>query len=240
MTKQHILEEIKRVALENGGKSPGRLSFYNRTSIREADWMGKYWSRWNDAIREAGLSPNQMNLGYDESFLIGKFIELTRELGRLPVSGELRLKAYHDKTFPSMRTFEKRLGQKDQLVSKIAVFCRQNGDLEDIFRMCDAALKSKGQQASEADLAGGTGIVYLIKSGRFYKIGKTNSIGRREYDLAIQLAEKPATVHLIKSDDPDGIEAYWHRRFAVKRKGGEWFNLSASEVKAFKLWKRIA
>ena len=73
-----------------------------------------------------------------------------------------------------------------------------------------------------------------IKSGRFFKIGKTNSAGRREYELKIQLPERAATIHTIRTDDPDGIEAYWHTRFDVKRKNGEWFELSAADVAAFK------
>ena len=78
------------------------------------------------------------------------------------------------------------------------------------------------------------GFVYLMKSGRFYKIGKSNAAGRREYELAIQLPEKLKTLHSIRTDDPSGIEEYWHKRFAAKRKNGEWFDLEARDVTAFR------
>ena len=78
------------------------------------------------------------------------------------------------------------------------------------------------------------GFVYLIRSGRFYKIGKTNSAGRRERELAIRLPEKAATVHVTRTDDPNGIEAYWHKRFEAKQKNGDWFELAADDVKAFR------
>lgn len=78
------------------------------------------------------------------------------------------------------------------------------------------------------------GYVYLMKSGRYYKLGLSNAPGRREYELAIQLPEKLATVHLIRTDDPVGIEAYWHKRFELKHKGGEWFDLASADIAAFK------
>jgi len=76
--------------------------------------------------------------------------------------------------------------------------------------------------------------VYLMKSGRYHKIGRTGHVGGRERDLAIQLPDKIITVHSIRTDDPVGIEAYWHNRFDAKRKNGEWFDLSSADIKAFK------
>ncbi len=73
-----------------------------------------------------------------------------------------------------------------------------------------------------------------MKSGRFYKVGRSNAVGRRERELAIQLPEEVKVVHPIKTDDPVGIENYWHGRFAERRKNGEWFELTAKDVAAFK------
>ena len=56
----------------------------------------------------------------------------------------------------------------------------------------------------------------------------------RERELAIQLPEKTVMVHSIKTDDPAGIEDYWHRRFSERRKNGEWFELSAQDIADFK------
>jgi len=71
------------------------------------------------------------------------------------------------------------------------------------------------------------------------KIGRTKNPLRREGEVGIQLPEKLTPVHHIKTDDPAGIESYWHARFSSKRKEGEWFALTPVDVRAFKRWKRI-
>jgi len=234
MNKEHILREIKRAAKENGGMPLGRLRFFHETGIKESDWKGKFWARWNDAVTEAGLEPNQKTSAYDEVLLIEKFISLMRELGRFPVVAEIRMKVRSDASFPNEKTFG-RFGSKPEFAAKILDYCRARSDYEDVSALCatiaDRA-KTNGAEVDDAETV--LGYVYLMKSGKFYKLGRSNAAGRREYELGIQLPEKLKTVHVIRTDDPAGIEAYWHRRFEEKRKNGEWFDLSAAEVTAFK------
>ena len=234
MKKTHILQEIKRTAEANGGVALGMGRFRAETGIDKSQW-GKYWRVFGDAVREAGLLPNQFgSKPYDERQLLENYGQLVRELGWLPTKDDLRLKRRNDSTFPSPAAFQRR-GNKSVLVAKLLEYCRSQEGWDDVIRLCEEYVPrnrkvSEQTGRDEEEI----GFVYLIKSGRFYKIGKTNAAGRREYELAIQLPEKVKTIHVIPTDDPGGIEEYWHKRFAAKRKRGEWFELSAADVAAFK------
>lgn len=232
MDKQYILEEIRKTARENGGKPLGSESFQSHTGIKYYDWHGKYWVRWSDALKEAGFTPNVFNVAYADDVLLAKLCELIRELGHFPVSGELKLKANHDKSFPSDKAFN-RLGNKRILVSKVVAYCQQQ-NMEDIIKLCPIYELDKKQDKTSVSNIEVIGSVYLIKSGKYYKIGRTNSMGRREYEIALQLPEKEKLIHEIKTDDPVGIENYWHNRFDKYRANGEWFELTQLEINAFK------
>lgn len=234
MTKQHILSEIRRTASANGGVPLGIRTFERETGIRQADWFGTYWKSWGDAVREAGFQPNTLTPRISEDELLKRYALLTRELGRAPVKGDIRLKKRQDPSFPSDVALVRRFGSYAELRSRAHAYCSRVGGLDDVRDVLSSFATPTEKQPSSTSPEVPLGFVYLIKSGRHYKIGKTNSVGRRERELAIQLPEKARRVHAIKTDDPDGIEAYWHKRFDSKRAHGEWFKLEAADVAAFK------
>jgi hypothetical protein len=234
MNKQHILGEIRRTAAANGGVPLGKSRFSQQTGIKVSDWSGKIWARWGDALREAGFEPNQLQTAYSEAMLIEKFIGLARELGHFPVHTEVKMKARSDDSFPWHNTFA-RFGSKQQFAITLLNYCKNRSGYDDIIALCRPIATAAITRAPiEIEPEEVIGFVYLMKSGRHYKIGRSNAVGRREYELAIQMPGKLVTVHTIRTDDAAGIEDYWHRRFSDKRKNGEWFELAAGDVKAFR------
>jgi hypothetical protein len=235
MTKTDILDLIRRMATLNGGKAPGSQLFASETGLRKSDWYPKLWVRWGDAVREAGLQPNSFVVAPPEEELICRYITLIRKLGRFPIESDLRLT-------PNLRGLA-RLGNKRERARKVLDYCRSRIGFEDVIPTCEAIISvdKRPAESMSSTSSRGLGYVYLLKHGSRaeYKIGRTTNLLRRQGEIGIELPEEVHPVHSIQTDDPSGIEAYWHRRFANRRKRGEWFDLTLDDVQAFKRWKRI-
>ena len=241
MTKEKIILEIQRLSRENAGKPPGISRFESQTGIKRYEWYPKLWLRWSDALSEAGFTANKLDVAYKKDDLILFYIKLIRELGSFPIEGQLRRKAKDDSSFPSESSF-RRLGTKAERAREILAFCKTREEFADIIGFCEPIAKSENI-TTENDCVNDTkiGYVYLIRHGRRkeYKIGKTYNQLRREGEIRLELPEQVKPIHTIATDDPSGVELYWHNRFSGKRKQGEWFELSDEDVRAFKKWKRI-
>jgi hypothetical protein len=221
MDRQQILAAIKRVALDNGGRAPGREAFESVTGVRMAEWYPHLWLRWGDALSDAGYEPNALQAKMSDDSVIEKYVGFMPELGRVPVEGEIRRKAREDQSFPSHSVFG-RFGGKQKLLEAVAAYCQRTTGTQDVLPLCAnsmPAASATGTASREARIA--TEFVYLMKSGKHYKIGRTNSLGRRGSELSIKIPVPPTTIHSIETDDAIGVESYWHRRFADKRGEGE-------------------
>lgn len=234
MEKQDILNKIRRLAEANSGIPPGQQKFANETGLAESKWRGVYWTKWSEALREAGFTPHAYNIAQPPEQILSKLAGLVRKKGRFPTSAEMRLEKKLDLDFPWHNTIT-RLGNKETLTAKLREFCTKHDSYQDLVQLLSPVSENANQEPLNSyRQAAERGCVYLLRSGKFFKIGCTNDIGRRSYELRIQLPEKSKLIHEIKTDDPKGIEFYWHRRFADKRANGEWFSLSQDDIAAFK------
>lgn len=201
--------------------------------MSESSWRGRYWSKWSDALVEAGFKGNEFTQPYSDEELFLALIKVTRQLGRLPTSPEYTLAARQDTSLPSFGAF-RRIGLRSNILQKLAEFARDRAGFEDIVQICSASQPAESPTKSVSANAAVTGYVYLMKHGQHYKVGRSNDTARRRREVSLLLPEELQHIHVIETDDPEGIEAYWHRRFADKRVRGEWFALTTRDVAAFK------
>jgi hypothetical protein len=51
-----------------------------------------------------------------------------------------------------------------------------------------------------------------MKFQKVYKMGRSNNVERRNYELGTKLPEELNMKHKIRTDDPPGIDNYWMNR----------------------------
>lgn len=205
------------------------MRFEAETGIRPHEWHGVYWARWSDAIAEAGHSSNQMQGRLDQNLLIEQLVGVCRHYGRVPTFAELSLyRRQVDPGFPGGKTFEARFSKAD-IFRHLRQWVSGNEDSADIAAMLPDPVEAEPRPSKPPE-----GMVYLIRSGQHFKIGRSDELERRVKEIRVALPEAAELVHVIRTDDPPGIEAYWHRRFADRRANGEWFKLTTADVSAFR------
>ncbi|HUD56132.1 MAG TPA: GIY-YIG nuclease family protein [Terracidiphilus sp.] len=144
---------------------------------------------------------------------------------------------------PSDNAIRRQIGEKAAVIRTLIEFCEGKDEYSQTLAVCEAADTVRREAPADSDpevMREDLGYVYLIRAQGSYKIGCTRAPYRRAAEIANQSASGAELLHLISTDDPEGIESYWHGRFAEKRlngvnkQSGKWFSLTASEVKAFK------
>lgn len=173
---------------------------------------------------------------YATDDLLVALAQLTRKLGRFPTYRERDVARHADPEFPGNKAF-RTLAATGPLDEQLRSWCENHHDFADVSSLLpepNAASPSR----SEIEKGVARGFVYLIRDGKRFKIGRTNSIGRRRAEAMTWLKDAKV-IHHIETDDPEGVERYWHNRFAQKNTEREWFRLTPSDVSAFKRWKKI-
>ena len=232
VTKDEILHEIERIAAKIG-RAPGRQLFQKETGIRQADWHGVFWRSWSDALKDAGYAPNSKQRKMSSTHVLEKYAEAVRHFGRVPAEVDIRMYARGREDFPGHSTFLNHFGSKSRLLGALASLAAKNQEYSDLLPYLPDEPEELST-AEEKSTRPREGFVYLLKSGNHFKIGRSDNLERRIKEIRVALPEDIFLVHSIRTDDPAGIEAYWHKRFVEKRANGEWFRLAPEDVRAFK------
>lgn len=232
-TRERIIGEIRRITAENGGTPPGIKRFATLTGIRPAAWQGKYWARWSEAVKDAGFPPNRRQGPLEKTELLACMATAIRTLQRIPSEADLSLLRRAGLRIPANQTYVRHFGGKPGLLRHLKQWTAATPGWSDVAAMlADVPDEPEPDEPAEA-----TGAVYLLRHGPHHKIGCSKQPEDRITELRLMLPPRIHLVHIIKTDDPFGVESYWHRRFAEKRVRGEWFKLSRPDIAAFRRWR---
>ena len=235
MTKNAITQRIRELAATRGNHVSYEV-FLSETGIK-ANWLRsqEWYSGWNNLLAELELNTRVFRVPRTQPSLIAKAVaELIEREGRWPTEDDLTRERKRNNLFPSLNVIRP-LRKSGELAKLIVAL----GTTDEQFAKAALIAKPYVTSESEASELGKNesvkGYVYLLRSGRRYKIGKSNDPSRRFREVRLELPDETHQVHTIPTDDPTGIEAYWHQRFAAKRvRNTEFFELDANDVQAFK------
>lgn len=231
LDKAEIVEAIRRWVAEHG-EVPGSRKFIANHDVPPSAFRGTLWPNWSAAVADAGFESQKPTDRIEPEVLLAAYAALTRELGHVPTWSELTYKKKQDPTFPSTSVIENRLGRTAERLASLREWCGTRPEWADV----TAVLPPPVVESEPADEPGrADGWVYLLcDDRRRYKIGMSSSVQRRWAEIEAATAGDVDHIHRIRTDDPAGIEAYWHRRFIDKRIDGEWFALTRADVTAFR------
>lgn len=234
MTKDAIFRRVRELAAERGGHISFD-AFLNETGIKDKWLRSQEWFEgWNNLLSKLGLETRSFGTVRTPPSKIAEAVAILIEReGRWPTEDDFRRERKKNSAFPSLGVISP-LRRSGELAILIVNLGASNAHF---VKAATIAMKfqpneKNGETVSTERVLG---YVYLLRSGRRYKIGKTNDPLRRFREVRLELPEETHQVHTIPTDDPTGIEAYWHGRFSNKRvRNTEFFELDGTDVQAFK------
>lgn len=109
------------------------------------------------------------------------------------------------------------------MAREVNLYTNQPNDEPILCRMCHPFLGR--------NLARWSGYVYLLKSNGVFKIGKSINVDRRLTQISPIMPYPVELVHAIRTTNHTALEAQLHEMFDAKRLNGEWFELSARDIR---------
>jgi hypothetical protein len=233
--REKIIDQLKRTTVANGGVPLSTRAFFKETGLGPRDLHRCGWPTHGALLQSQGLARGTMRQAYSDDELFRPLAQLTRVLGHFPTQNEREVERHREPAFPSSEAYLRR-ARGASLEVEFVDWCRRSNAYPDLVAKLSGSIVGAIKQRRPAV----RGYVYMMRSGRRHKIGRETTEGARQAAAGTWL-EDPRVVHRIATDDPEGVERYWHERFRKQNKlvKGELYDLTAADVAAFKAWKRL-
>lgn len=236
-SKEDVMAAYRALVQAQGGKVVGENYFQAQTRISMYCWRGKFWKSWREFQRAAGFRPNRRPERIPEETLLGRYAQLALEMKKLPTRLEMKLRRREDKTLPHPDVYS-RLGRRETFLTKLEAWCEGKSEFAPVSRMLER--RRRKLMARRAGDAGQLkGVVYLARptDAFIYRIGSIKAFGVRARHEARRLSRMPQVVHVIQTDDPEGIERYWQGRYEHRRERDGFYCLKPDDIAPFRLRK---
>jgi hypothetical protein len=245
LTKEFIAD-LYRKQVSVYGKVLSESEFRRQTGVPPYHWWKGYWKSWSEFQIEAGFAPTPQITKIPDEVLLREYADLALRLNRLPTSRDLIQRKKEDPSFPGQSTFG-RLARLNEFLLKLEAWCEGKPAFAAVAAMIERRRIDLLGRRRDADRV--RGFVYLARRGpvgangvrppedMIYEIGREIGAGKQLQRIAVRTSCSPGTIHVIDTDDPEGIERYWRSRFRSRRRGRRYFRLFPEDVPAFR-WRR--
>jgi hypothetical protein len=247
MQKAEVIATIKALAESNGGVPVGRTRLLQEGGITEGQYSK--FGTLGELQTEAGYTPNALNGAIDEEEILSQLVDLSSLLGEFPTIQKMRAaREKYPQRFPSHNTFTRLGSTKAAKASAVVAWLsgKENPTTEEslALKICrPLAIEFEKETAVPDAIFEACGYVYLFRDSTAHKIGSSIDPASRRLTLQTGNPRAIQLVHQIITDDPKGIEDYWHRRFAARRRlaagGTEWFDLRKEDIAIFRSRTRM-
>lgn len=140
--KQHILDSILAIASRTG-RAPSRSEFLSLSKISEHQVL-RFFPKWNDAVRAAGLIPHTINVRLEDRELLEDWAFVVRTKGKIPAR-----RAYPHLGQYDPRTF-RRFGPWSNLPEVFRNFAKDKPEYADVLALLPAPKPSTKRAVAQA------------------------------------------------------------------------------------------
>lgn len=224
-----------------GGNPPGEILFYRQTGLTKYVLRDAGVRSYGDLCELAGFQRRRLTERMTRDELFRPLALLAAKLKRFPDSTDREIAHREDATFPGYRAYRTAQDADGPLDLQLLEWCGSQPEHSEAAVILQSHVSQKADRPQRIQPVKRkiTGYVYLMrygKSGRDYKLGMTDEVSRRHAQISGMYPGDLRIVHVIGTDDPNGIERYWKRRFESRQVQGkdEIFRLLPEDLVAFK------